>query len=487
VEYLSHFFKEVLLVMLPLTLLCACTKNLPVGYQDLINKGDYARARIVIEKILTDDHSLTPGQKSDLSFEIERMSRIEKDFNESESDVRAYIKKYYPQMTEDDFSRWEREKSLEYMMINGEKRYFNRAARNLFRIDQHCRQIWVDYHQQRNLETEAEKMDVKKHNAEIIQTVLKSGKRYVLPVRMRIHYSISVKANMVPQGEVIRCWIPYPREIAQRQEKIDLIASDPPAHQIAPNQNLQRTMYLEKPSAGDQETKFSVQYEYTGYGSYMAIDPEKVQPVDPDGELAPYLKEEPPHIVFTEAFKKLSEDILKRETNPYRKAQILFKWVHDHTPWASAREYSTIRSLSRYGFENKHGDCGIQGLLFITLCRLNGIPARWQSGWNFKPPSDTMHDWGMIYFEPYGWMPMDAYYGPLESEQEDLRWFYLSGMDSYRLIFNDGYGQPFSPAKTYFRSETLDSQRGEVEWKGGNLYFDQWQWDMDWEVLSPTG
>ncbi len=84
-----------------------------------------------------------------------------------------------------------------------------------------------------------------------------------------------------------------------------------------------------------------------------------------------------------------------------------------------------------------------------------------------------MHDWGEIYFEPYGWILMDVTYGLRETDDEALKWFYLNGMDSYRLIFNDAYSQNFYPAKIYPRSETIDSQRGEVEWEGGNLYFDK--------------
>ena len=90
----------------------------------------------------------------------------------------------------------------------------------------------------------------------------------------------------------------------------------------------------------------------------------------------------------------------------------------------------------------------------------------------------------MIYFEPYGWVPMDITYGIRKSDNPLLKWFYLSGMDSYRIIFNDGYGASFFPEKTHFRSETVDSQRGEVEWSGGNLYFDQWSWNFDWEILE---
>jgi hypothetical protein len=134
-----------------------------------------------------------------------------------------------------------------------------------------------------------------------------------------------------------------------------------------------------------------------------------------------------------------------------------------------------------------HGACGLKAMLMITLCRLNGIPARWQSGWIFEPAFadyDNMHDWGMIYFEPYGWLPMDPDYGLCESENEELKWFRLGGMDHGRLIFNDDFSDEFYPKKVHFRSETVDSQRGEVEWSGGNLYCDQWDYNMNYEIIS---
>jgi hypothetical protein len=79
---------------------------------------------------------------------------------------------------------------------------------------------------------------------------------------------------------------------------------------------------------------------------------------------------------------------------------------------------------------------------------------------------------------------MDVTYGLRQSSDVRLKWFYLNGMDSYRLIFNDSYSQPFYPAKVYPRSETVDLQRGEVEWRGGNLYFNQWDWKLEWQVME---
>ena len=155
---------------------------------------------------------------------------------------------------------------------------------------------------------------------------------------------------------------------------------------------------------------------------------------------------------------------------------------------AGAREYSTISNISDYALHAGHADCGQQTLLLITLLRLNGIPARWQSGMVFEggvaPDHDywNLHDWGWVYLAPYGWVPMDVTTGRFE-EAPGLEWFYLGGFDGYRIAFNDDYGREFVPAKQHFRSETVDLQRGEAEWQGGNLYFDQWDYDFAWTEL----
>ena len=161
----------------------------------------------------------------------------------------------------------------------------------------------------------------------------------------------------------------------------------------------------------------------------------------------------------------------------------------DRIPWAGAREYSTISNISDYALKAGHADCGQQTLLLMALLRLNGIPARWQSGWVYSDDAvgyDNMHDWGWLYLAPYGWVPMDVTTGQLASDDPALRWFYLGGLDAYRIAFNDDYSRDFVPAKQHFRSETVDSQRGEAEWRGGNLYFDQWDYRFEWQML-PTG
>ncbi len=453
-----------------------------MDYKKLSDNGEFAKAEKKIKSLLA-TNKVPADKRVELNFELERMRRIRLDFNQSEADVLFFIKKYIPSVTAKDLRRWEEEKSLECMNIDGHKRYFKQAARNLFRINRECRRLWQKAHKT-FVSGSKKEFDLDGHDRRVTKQALRLHKKFVEPRRFMIHYLLTVKPNQVPPGEMVRCWLPYPREIEGRQTHIRLLKTEPLTYRLAPANHLQRTIYFEKKTVANQPTRFSVDYEYTSHAVYMEIDPQRVQPVDANGPLKPYLQEDPPHIVFSDTLRRLSGRIIGNESNPYRKAQKLFAWVDENIPWGSAREYSTIRNLSAYAIKNRHGDCGIQTMLFITLCRLNGIPARWQSGWEFKPPSDSMHDWGMIYFEPYGWMPMDVTYGQRKAEAGDMfRWFYLHGMDSYRLIFNDDFSISFKPRKKHFRSETIDSQRGEVEWEGGNLYFDQWRWQIVWKEI----
>ena len=321
------------------------------------------------------------------------------------------------------------------------------------------------------------------HHREVRDQALKTGKPSAAPRRVRITYSLTANANAVPPGETLRAWLPFPRAIPGQQENVQLIESKPAKHQVAPESALMRTVYLEQPASAGQPTSFAITYEVTIFGQFHAIDAAKVTPTPKSVELAPHLAERSPHIVFTPAMREFSRQVVGDEKNAFRIAQKLFAAV-DRVPWAGAREYSTISNLGDYTLHAKHGDCGQQTLMLITLLRMNGIPARWQSGWVYSDGDyDNMHDWGQVWFAPYGWVPMDVTFGRLSSGDPQIDAFYLGGLDAYRITFNDDYSQPFVPAKQHFRSDTVDSQRGEIEWRGGNLYFDQWDYQFRAQVL----
>ena len=425
---------------------------------------------------------LTAAERKAFEFERERMRRIRLDFPLTTSEVKLRLLKLVPDLRAEEFAAWDAANLLEHQVIDGQSWYFKLAVSNLFLVSQEA----ASRRQPPDTSTVGP-MDVSNpHHAEVRRDALASGRASVAPRRVRVTYSIKVNADAVPAGEVVRAWLPFPRALPGQQEDIRLLSSVPAKHLIAPESTLQRTVFLELPAEAGKQTAFSISYELSVFGQYHAIDPDKVVPAKITAELAPFTGERAPHIAFTDDMRKFSQDVVGNETNPYRIAQKLFAAV-DRTPWAGAREYSTISNISDYALRAGHADCGQQTLLLMTLLRLNGIPARWQSGWVFSEGSyDTMHDWGWLYLAPYGWVPMDVTSGQFATGDPGLDWFYLGGLDAYRIAFNDDYSQELFPAKRSFRSETIDSQRGEVEWSGGNLYFDQWDYTFEWKVVSGT-
>ncbi|QDH69856.1 transglutaminase-like domain-containing protein [Marilutibacter alkalisoli] len=446
----------------------------------LVDAGRFgeAEARIATELDVADHAAAT---RRALAFERERMRRIRLDFPLDGDQLRAQLRKRIPDLGAGECTAWEASGALEHMVIDGERRYFARAVPNLFRVNAEAAARRADPGPVRRY---GPMEQLAPHHAEVRDAALASDSVSVAPRRIRARQSLTVDADAVPAGEVLKAWIPYPRAIPGQQEDIRLLATVPAGHVLAPESALQRTVYMEQPAVAGEPTVFSVEYELTVHAQYHDIDPARVAATPDQPGLAEFLAERPPHIVFSDDIRRFSQQVVGDETDPWRIARRLFAAV-DRIPWGSAREYSTISNISEHALKAAHADCGQQTLLLMTLLRLNGIPARWQSGMVYSDDDyDNLHDWGWLYLAPYGWVPMDVNTGLLDSDDESLRWFYLGGLDAYRIAFNDDYSREFFPPKQHFRSETVDSQRGEVEWQGGNLYFDQWDYAFSAQVLK---
>ena len=450
---------------------------------ELVTDGQFKAADARIAAAL-EQANLSPDARRAFEFQRERMSRMRLDFSLTTEQVKAKVRKQIPDLTDAEFAEWDAHGLFEHMDIDGQRLYFNRAPSNLFQLSAAAvaRQKEPTTRTSSGLPKEVNENYID-FDRKVIADAKATGKTSVLPQRVQVTQTLTVDANAVPAGKMIRAWIPYPRADKGQQEDIRFVSSEPSAHQIAPESALQRTVYLEQPAQAGKPTVFKITYQVTLYAQYHAIDPVKVQTEKITPELASYVAERAPHVVFTEPLRVFSKQVVGDATNPYEIARRIFAAV-DEIPWAGAREYSTIPDISAYTLRAGHGDCGEQTLLLITLMRMNGIPARWQSGWTFTRHDDNdIHDWAEIYLAPYGWVPVDVTYGRLDANDPALKWFYLGGLDNYRIAFNDDFSQDFAPAKQHFRSDTVDSQRGEVEWDGGNIYYDKWDYHFDWKFL----
>lgn len=412
---------------------------------------------------------------------VEISERIRLDFSLNEDSFNARVKKYFGKPTDSILASWEKKKWIEWRMIDGQKMYFNRADSNLFLL----RMFYEDKEKQ-DLETAAdpEMIDRLAHTKKIISNILGTPEP-VVPVSMKITCSITVQPDAVPDGETIRCWLPYPREDNNRQTGVELLSVPEEKYIIAPDSVTHRTLYLEKKAVKGSPTIFSISYSYTSSGIWYDLPAITIRPYDRESGLwKKYTSEQLPNICFTDSIRQLADEITSPGDSPDVIVKKIYMWFKDNIPWTGALEYSIIPNIPEYVFENRRGDCGMQTFMLMSMLRYKGIPVRWQSGRKVPPGYKNLHDWCEVYYEGPGWVPVDVSYDLQASEDIKLREFYLSGIDSYRLIINDGVAGSLYPEKKFMRSEPYDFQRGEVEWRGGNLYFDKWDYEMQIEYLD---
>ena len=547
-----------------------CTSNAPkmspkldeATLDDLIEDGQFNKANKILSEALMCD-SLSEADRYLINFEKDKMQRILADFNKNEAEVLEYIKKYIPNVTEAQLELWRQTGALECKTIDGERRYFRKGPGNLFLVDPVCVAAREAIE---GPETGTTGDFLKDYLPKVIsdacfQQVWGKDIRatsYVDPVKMTVHVLMRVMPDAVPAGEVVRMWLPYPKE-KERQKDIELkrvfigynsnykdldlpevkpvirfrglntkvskkeslgyacaatdgtlattfsedgsqLLGSEGAYQgngyiISSPDAARRSLYVEMVSNGKDTLKVGYDLSYTSYNQYFANLEEQIKPYDTTSLIyKTYTAERERHIVFTDKIKTLADSLVGEATEPYEKVKRIWCWVTENIPWAGARDYSTIPNIPMYVLKNGHGDCGQVSLLFMTMARYKGVPARWQSGWMVHPGHVNLHDWAEVYYEGVGWVPVDQSFGysggdrdkadttsVLTNDQQMLKFFFSRGLDAYRFIVNDEYGRwaPLYPAKIYPHNDEVDFQMGEAEWRGGNILNGGWKCWMD--------
>jgi transglutaminase-like putative cysteine protease len=450
-------------------------------------KGQFKQASSLLTNSLA-AQSLSPADRKTLQFELDRLARIKKDFPFTKDQLFKELQHSVKNITHDEFERWVAEGRFDTREIDDEAKFMTTSVSNLFFRYQ-------ELEPRRQPPKDRATLDKTHYEAvaEIKRAALSEKKPYVLPKRFRATMTVTAKPTAAPAGETIRAWLPIPREYPF-QTQFNLLGSSSPPKNLEPATSPIRSISLEQPVRQGKPTEFKITYEFTKHGVYFAPDPSVVTDCPSDTALKPFTQESP-HVVFTPELRALSKQIAGDETNACLKAKKFYDWIGGNIKYSYAIEYSTIRNISEYCRNRGYGDCGQEALLFIALCRLNGIPARWQSGWDTFPHSTTIHDWCEIYLAPYGWMPVDPYMSIYatryattlpESKRLEIRDFFFGGQDWYRIAANSDHSQQLTPPKRSMRSDDVDFQRGELEWGDHNIYFDQYSFALEYKEVKGT-
>ncbi len=451
--------------------------------QALRERGDFNGAAAILQKAL----QAQPDQR--LAYELDLLERIRQDYSLNEKELFKNISGSVKNLARAEFESWLKEGRFDGLMIDGERRFVGTSVSNLYFR-------YPELNARRKTpKNEAAYHQLLLENSRAIKAAAqKENQPYVLPTRYKASLTVTVEKNVAPDGEIIRAWLPIPRRTPS-QDDFKLLMTSSPVKYLADEKSAIRAVYLEQPAFKDHPTQFKVEFEYTIHRTHFALDAKKFIPLSKNNPgLQPFLVEAP-HVVFTPELKSLAQKITGNETNSILQAKAFFDWISGNIKYSFAREYSTLTNISDYCMSNGYGDCGQEALLFITLCRSAGIPARWQTGWHLVPGHETIHDWTEIYLAPYGWVPVDPWAGIFAmryctslkpDERSELRDFYFGGLDQWRMIANSDHNAQLQPPKNSFRSDDVDFQRGELEFGRTNIYFDKYDYKIEAKQLEPA-
>lgn len=302
-----------------------------------------------------------------------------------------------------------------------------------------------------------------------------SGMRAAMRRYGRLGARIEVEASVAPSPRLLaeygpdaemEAWLPVPAACAE-QTGIE-IEPVTPGGQVAPGDAPQRCVYWHG-TAG--QAPFTVRYRYTHtavWHDMAALRPDAAQPALPQ-----YLAEEAPHILFTPRLRALAAELCAGLEGPLARARAIYDYITLNVQYRYQPDYVCLEAIADRCAADGWGDCGVMALLFITLCRIAGVPARWQSGLSITPGEDPgAHDWAQFYLAPYGWLWADCSFGVAAHRYGDeaRRQHYFGNLDPLRMVANHAFYAQLTPPDPHWRNDPYDNQTGEAVLAGRPLH-----------------
>lgn len=433
---------------------------LPEDVLKLKNFGDFEGALKMIDHFLSKDIPKALRKRLEIEKEIIRVVSNDEypyTYEEALKIMAGHIKDF----KEEEMQYLKEISAADWIYIDGTVHFQRRFYENLIktRPDLAARVMVED----------AEDAQANELNRKLLNDNIKYMKEHGgRSVRTQIRATIKAKKEFEEIGRKVRVHLPVPKK-CQQVSNIQILAASPEITYIAPEDAPQRTVYFETELQPDQE--FMVEYAYDYHIDYVELDPAKATGERPDF----CLEEQAPHIMFTPYLRELRDELAGDETNSIVLARRFYDFVTTKVMYSYMREYFTLECIPEYCAVNQKGDCGVQALLFITLCRMSGIPARWQSGLYATEYDTGCHDWAQFYAAPYGWVYADLSFGGSAWRSGSIeRWnYYFGNLDIFRMPANSEIQMEFMPEKKWLRGDPIDNQRGEFEYEDHGLLYSQ--------------
>ena len=443
--------------------------NIPLP-EDLLKLKWHGNFKLMSEMIDIRIQKDIPQQLKDrLLLEKEIIRRLPADFIYTKNQAIALCQHELYDFTAEEFDELFKDNAFEFLFVEGIMKFKDNFFDNLIK----SRPIYQKRLKHNRL--------LQEDRDEIIEHIKKKKDVYY---RFHVKMAIKIKPQYEEIGKRVRVWLPLPL-VMSPVEAMKVIKTSSSQAFINDDTVLQRSVYFEEILQHDQE--FAVEFEIYSHVHDRDLTAKTSLPVN----MNEYLQECQPHIVFTPYLKQLTKSVIGNTSDPLQKAKRIYDYITSHITYSFVRSYLTLPCLSEYMATAMKGDCGIYAILFITLCRIAGIPATWQSGLYCTPQHISNHDWAMFYVEPYGWLHCDCSFGGsgFRHGSDRQRQFYFGHIDPFRIPFAGAFMQELVPPKKFIRRDPFDHQTGEIEYdyRAINEYeYDMYQTIIEAEEINKT-
>ncbi|MCZ6916219.1 MAG: transglutaminase-like domain-containing protein [Gemmatimonadetes bacterium] len=138
-------------------------------------------------------------------------------------------------------------------------------------------------------------------------------------------------------------------------------------------------------------------------------------------DLNPYFTAEPLLQSDHPIIQAQARQIVGRQRRPVRVARLLVDWVYNEVD----KEMTVAIPSAVEVLETKRGDCNEHTILFVSLARAVGLPARTAAGLVYVDGSFYYHAWAEVYLG--GWVAVDPTFGQFPADASHLR-FTIGGL-----------------------------------------------------------
>ena len=417
--------------------------SLPEDIKKAKYHGDFKRAIRLIDMHLQSDKTAS-CMKERLAFEKLVLKELPREYPYSVSEALEIIQKEIKDFTEEELNEWIDTEKVDWIYVDGEIHLFNRFFSTM-------KKVYPDIAKRCGIAKTDENFKLLEENMSVMKQ--KGYNSYHFHVKS----SIQIHDDAFVPNKKVHVHLPIPSNCINIENIKILDYTNSPVTFISDANS--RTIYFEE--IMEENHPFFVEYEYDSTSKYNHLTCGKES-----SNFKEYTYEKNPAIVFTPLIKALAKELKGDETDPLKIARNFYDYCTTKVTYSFMRKYVALPYIPDYVGASLKGDCGVQALLFITLCRATGIPAHFQSGLYTTPYDIGCHDWAMFYVEPYGWLFADPSFGgsAFRANRKELHDFYFGNLDPFRMVANNDVCNEFEPAKKYLRSDPYDNQIGEIEY-----------------------